>query len=287
MKQVTIVLLIAVLMVGGSAFAQTMKMHYGDDVLRISMSDMDSLTFSQDDFRMPAYIQIDHNPVGEDEGGALWSIDVLANLSDINAHTVMNGLPVAFSISPPGFVSISDAYTGNMSGPGMPLDGIAATKLLYHSSHTNEVFQVTATYYRQGEPLVATYDLILPVQDPSGVVLSNPANFNFARHGDEWAAFEIQGTIYDGHGYAVGGQRVLFVSQFGAFYDTDQLPPVGEPSAYGETDGDATVRKYLVLSRAEAFPDPTNPVNNCSIQMHILGFEDAGSEPVTVFLYNY
>ena len=276
----------AIILIAAPLCAQTMLVHYGRDVLRLSMDELDSLSFSEESFVSPTQIELDVTSEGEDGGGAMWVIEVAATLTDANGNPVADGIPVHFSLL--GDIgSIVDGYTGNMPLSGDPTPGVAYSQLRYHSQYTNETVIANAACYILGETREDSYTLRLPIQEASGSLIMSPSNFHFDQHvpNPGYTQILMQVYVFDGHNHPIANQSIHFSPQFGRVYDTETLLPQNPQSPYADTDENGVAERWLLCTQVEAFPDPTAPVNTCTVSVEVVGVEEVTIEPFTVFLY--
>ncbi|MCB2200078.1 Ig-like domain-containing protein [bacterium] len=266
--------------------AQTMKVHYGDDVLRLTMDQLDSLSFSEDSFVAPAQIELDVTSEGVDGGGAMWTIEVAATLTDDNGNPVADGIPVHFSLA--GEIGhIVDGYTGNMPMSGNPTPGVAYSTLRYHSQYTNETVTANAACYVSGGTIEEEYMLHLPIQEATGSLIMSPSNFHYDQHvpNPGYSQILMQVYVLDGHNHPIANQQVHFSPQFGRVYDSEVLVPQNPQDPFANTNEDGFAERWLLITQSEAFPDPTAPINTCTVSVEMVGIEGANIEPFTIFLY--
>lgn len=249
----------------------------------------------------PEYVDVDHRGEAEDAGGAVWLLEVSARVQDIMNNDVADGYQVIFTLDNED-AHIGDGFTGNV-GPltDSPEPGVAFTGLRYHSRLTNQAVNVSASVIRGSDGLLAndTYTLVLPIQQAVGVMNVSPANFHFDQHvpNPGYAQIEVTIYVYDGHQHLINDQVLHYSPQFGRMYDTQTLLPQNPQRPYAVTgsgdyqsevpddDPEGICKRWLLITQTEAFPDPTAPVNTCTINAEIVGVEDSNIEPFTVFLY--
>ncbi|MCB2200726.1 hypothetical protein KQI63_15080 [bacterium] len=249
----------------------------------------------------PEYVEVDNRGEAEDGGGAVWLLEVSARVQDSMNNDVADGYQVIFTLDNED-AHIGDGFTGNI-GPitDNPERGVAFTGLAYHSRLTNQVVNVSAQVIRGSDGLLATdtYTLKLPIQRAVGVMNVSPSNFHFDQHVPNPGYAQILVTIYvyDGHQHLINDQEIHYSPQFGRMYDTATLLPQNPQRPYALTgpadyqsevpddDPEGVCKRYLLITQVEAFPDPTAPINTCTINAEIVGVEDANIEPFTVFLY--
>ena len=282
MKKVTVLFAISLFVFLPQVQAQTMMLHYGTDTLRVSMADLDSLTFSGSGPLSPTNVDLNINPTAIEGGGGTWNLEVAALLTDVNGNPVGNGIPVQFSIEPVGVAMISNGVTGNPSPLGPSSDGYAYSTLAYGSRHTNETVTITATCFVPGGTLDATYELSLPVQQPYGILSANPTNYVFDETNPINCSIDLTTYIQDGHNSLIEGQMVHYSTQFGDVYATST--PGGNPDPYAVTDEDGVATRWFIATADDVFPDPASPMNNCTIEVEIVG-TDISLEPVIIFFY--
>lgn len=267
-------------------YAQVMKVHYGDDVLRLNMTQLDSLSFNQEALVAPAAIEVDVTSQGEDGGGSMWAVEVAATLTDVNGNPVADGIPVQFSLG--GEIGhIVNGFTGNAPMEGNPTPGVAYSVLRYHSQYTNEQTTVTASCFVPDGTVEDSYQMTLPIQEATGSLIVSPSNFNYDQHvpNPGYTQMLMQVHVRDGHDHPIANQLVHFSLQFGRVYDTDVLLPQNEQMPYAYTDENGVAERWLLITRTEGFPDPASPVNTCTLSVEVVGVEDTEIEPFTVFLY--
>ncbi|MCB2200077.1 hypothetical protein KQI63_11770 [bacterium] len=265
------------------AFAQSMRAHYPDRTVLLDLTDLDSLTYSGETMGIPASVELSVNFDGEDAGGAVWELSVAALVRDGDGQPVEDGKTVIFSLDSDD-VYIGDGETGNPSIFGQTAPGVAFTSLMYHSGQTNETVRVYVSCAAEEGIAQDSLEVILPPLEPVGVLSVSPSNHHFEEN-DEYAVFELTVYAYDGHQHLIPGAEVHFSPQFGRIYETDTVPPTGEQSYTAVLDEDGQTTRYLILTRYEAFPDPTVSETTVTLNAEIRGHGWSSIESFTFTLY--
>ena len=263
--------------------AQTILVHEGDQATRISLNDMDSLSFSEVTLGIPSQIRLNVNRNGFEYTENGWAMSVIALVTDQNGTPVRDGLPVEFSVDTEE-VEIQDAVTGNASPQGGSTNGVAFSYLIFGSELTNQPVLITASCSGSGGVIEQSLETKLFPQEPTGVFTVTPGNFTFDND-HRYAVFEMRFYVEDGHQQPVPGEEVLFAPQIGSMYESSEIPPTGPVSPLGVTNAEGYVQRYLIMSQTHAFPDPTAPISTCTIGGDFVNQATATIEPFTVYLY--
>lgn len=255
----------------------------------------------------PANVEVDFNPTGEDGGGAVWRTEVSARVQDSRNNDVADGYQVFFSVeSDSAIAHIGDGVTGNISPiTDLQTAGVAFTELRYQSLYTNKYVELIATVLDglTGYEVQDRYTVQLPIQQPEAVLNVSPFNFSYSQHpGPGYAQIALQLTVRDGHGHLIDDQKVHFSPQLGRIFTTSQLINTLPQTAFAYTgpmncnsngeiipdtddDPEGVANRWLLITFAEAFPDPNAPLSTCTISAEIVAEQDAAVEPTTIFLY--
>lgn len=264
-------------------YAQTMKAHYPDRTVPLSLADLDSVTYSDEVMGAPASIQLSVNRRAEDAGGAVWLLSAAALVLDQHGQPAEDGIEVGFSINTED-ADIGDGLTGNESVFEQTIPGVAFSSLRYHSNLSHQPVRLIAHCETEDGFIRDTLFVTLPGQDPVGVMSVSPANFHFDQEAGDYAVFELNIYVYDGHQHLIGGMAHIS-PQFGRIYETDTVPPVGEQSPWAEIGEGGVATRYLVVHRSEAFRNPALVESSCRVDAEIPGFPGTRIESFTIFLY--
>jgi hypothetical protein len=135
----------------------------------------------------PYAIGIDFDTEGEDEGGAVWSIEVCASVFDRYGNPVEDGIPVDFSCD--SVATIGEATTGNQSRRGNSEQGVAYALMDYNSRNTFDTLTVEARVHTEDGEITARRSLILPLQGGQLMLQVQPDSFDFEGFEGETANF--------------------------------------------------------------------------------------------------
>ncbi|MDP8285276.1 MAG: hypothetical protein RAP03_01305 [Candidatus Electryonea clarkiae] len=238
-----------------------MDIHQGDRTIKISLTEMDSITFSSGAGAAPAGVRLSMANVGADAGGDLWNVQMTAMVVTAEDDPVEDGWTVEFTIEQ-DIATVVDAMTGDENFEGNTSPGVAFTTLTYASEYSLDSITVTATI-RQYEEVTTTEDFILPLNDPEISVFADPANWNF-RHQTNPAVFAISALVVDGHNVEISDVLVRFYTTCGSYYNVptggaEVNEAITGPANYPQgrdADEQGWAQRYLRVSFDDAFPDP-------------------------------
>ena len=254
--------------------AQTMTIHKQNQILRVSLDEADSVSFSDEVPLVPASIELFVDEVALDGGGAIWNLQVTALVKDIYGVPVPDGMWIRFAVSPE-IVHITDAKTGNrLSTTGPSIPGAAHAVLLYHSNYTRQEVLIEAQVGIGEHAITTAKHLVLPIQDPLVRLSADPGcTFIYNQHVD-YVQTKLEITVRDGHLHLVGpGVEVLFTSQYGWIYEDDRLEPYGEQQPHAVTDEDGIARRWLLLP-VELLTSTSDEMEiPCTIRGEIVGLK--------------
>ncbi|MFC2170364.1 hypothetical protein ACFLQJ_00130 [Calditrichota bacterium] len=264
MKHNLLIIVIALLLPAALSVAQTMDIHRGEEAVKVSLTEMDSITFSSDTVNAPANLFVSLGKQGIDAGGDLWNAQVTVLVQDIYNNPVADGWTVEFTVDP-DIATLGDAETGNESLDGQITPGAAFGTLTYASEYSLDEVEIHATIALEHNSPSATGTFVLPLNDAVITISSDPENWNYRNMGDgENAVIQVSAYVVDSHETEISGAHVRFFSTKGRFYtnaqgQTERMDAFTGPDEYPEgidNDPAGWANRYLIIPIGEAFPDP-------------------------------
>jgi len=249
-------------LVGTAVWGQTVVVHMGDQAIRLSLNDIDSLSFRDAPAVIPGRVNAQASLGGFDASGDEWALPISATLADAHGNPVPDGYPVEFTLVP-NLGTTRNGVTGNEGMDGSPpVPGVAYGSLRYASAHTNEPVTLIARWPHDDSEVTDSLTLTLPIQQPSGAFDVAPYNYSFHEWPGRAAIVEVRLIVTDGHGVRIANQQVRFRADhgIGTFYTTRDCTTA---DIYATTDEGGVATRYwrVWLSDLSDFPnDPIIPV---------------------------
>ena len=231
----------------------------------------------------PHSLSLDYNPVRVGDVGALWIIEVWADVRDRLGNPVADGTFVFFSLDG----GIGDIRSGNT------VDGRVTVALSYTSPDTFEPVTVTGTLQNGDEEISADISFDLPLQEGAIEANAGPRNWLFEED-REIAEIVIWVTLTDGNRQDINNGLIQFSTDFGALYwldhENDELVRFIRGRAemltgirdenHDEEPGQATI--YLIAEEDDIFDDPFVAEMIVTVEIILDGYEEEINDEVEI-----